>query len=144
MEKRNISISSKNGYTLEKVLKAKEYLDEIGSNKRQFPFARLVQMYNDIKGTHESEEGCRCNSPKYFNGLMNFYVYGKLTLINNGLAKAEDFERKEDEDEAKPIENEGKRIKLVDIDPNEIDEDFVKKAMHPKASLKPRKKGVKK
>lgn len=109
MEKRNISIAKKNGYTLEKVLKAKQYLEEIGSNKRNFPFEKLVKYFNDLHGTNDSTNGCRCQSPKYYNGISNFYKYGKLTLINNGLAKEEDFEIKE---EAQPIENEANRIDL--------------------------------
>lgn len=96
MEKRNISIASKNGYTYEKVMKAKKYLEEIGSNKRTFPFETLVAYYNDLLGTHELATGCKCQSPKYFNGISNYFKYGKLTLINNGLATEEDFEIKEE------------------------------------------------
>lgn len=96
MEKRNISISSKNGYTYEKVMRAKKYLEEIGSNKRTFPFETLVAYYNDLLGTHELATGCKCQSPKYFNGISNYFKYGKLTLINNGLATEEDFEIKEE------------------------------------------------
>lgn len=109
MENRNISVAKINGYTLEKVLKAKQYLEEIGSNKRNFPFDKLVTYYNDILGTHDSTSGCRCQSPKYFNGIQNYYNYGKLTLINNGLAKESDFIQKE---ETPTIENEVNRIVL--------------------------------
>ena len=109
MEKRNISIASKNGYTFEKVMRAKKYLEEIGSNKRTFPFEKLVAYYNDLLGTHEAATGCKCQSPKYFNGISNYFKYGKLTLINNGLATEEDFEIKE---ETPRIENEEKRINL--------------------------------
>jgi hypothetical protein len=109
MENRNISVAKINGYTLEKVLKAKKYLEEIGSNKRNFPFDKLVTYYNDILGTHDSTSGCRCQSPKYYNGIQNYYNYGKLTLINNGLAKESDFIQKE---ETPTIENEANRIVL--------------------------------
>lgn len=109
MEKRNISISSKNGYTVEKVKLAKKYLDEIGSNKRTFDFKRLVNMYNTILGTSEVG-GCKCQSPKYYNGIQNYYNYGKLTLINNGLATEADFE--ETKEVSIPIENEENRINL--------------------------------
>lgn len=108
-DNRNVSISSKNGYTLEKVLRAKKYLEEIGNNKRNFPFDKLVTYYNDILGTHDSISGCRCQSPKYYNGIQNYYNYGKLTLINNGLAKESDFIQKE---ETPTIENEANRIVL--------------------------------
>jgi len=109
MENRNISVAKINGYTLEKVKRAKKYLDEIGNNKRNFDFARLVTMYNDILGMNDSTSGCRCQSPKYYNGIQNYYKYGKLTLINNGLAKETDFIEKE---ETPIIENEAKRIIL--------------------------------
>lgn len=114
MEKRNISIASKNGYSLLKVKLAKQYLDEIGSNKRNFDFNRLVEMYNDIYNTHESAQGCKCQSPKYYNGIQNFYNYGKLTLINNGLATEDDFENVKKE-EAQPIENAENRIQLGSV-----------------------------
>lgn len=96
MENRNISIASKNGYTFEKVMRAKKYLEEIGSNRRNFDFATLVGYYNDILGTHEIASGCKCQAPKYYNGIQNYFKYGKLTLINNGLATEEDFELKEE------------------------------------------------
>ena len=109
MENRNISVAKKNGYTLPKVLRAKQYLEEIGTNKRNFPFEKLVTYYNDLLGTHDSTSGCRCQSPKYYNGIYNYYNYGKLTLINNGLATEEDFIIKEEEP---VIENEKERINL--------------------------------
>ena len=102
---RNISVSKVNGYTVEKVKKAKEYLDEIGQSKRTFPFARLVEMYNDIKGTNESPNGCSCLSPKYYNGIQNYYTYGKITLINTGKAVEADFEEKPVEEEIENVEN---------------------------------------
>lgn len=110
MEKKNISVAAKNGYRLDKVIKAKEYLDEIGSNRRNFSIERLVEMYNDIKGTNERAAGCKpCAANKYYNGLMNYYTYGKLILINNGLATEADFEQKVEEEE-KPIENAENRL----------------------------------
>ena len=118
MEKRNISVASKNGYTVEKVKLAKRYLDEIGSNKRNFDFKRLVEMYNSVFGTNEVASGCKCQSPKYYNGIQNYYNYGKLTLINNGLATDADFETKVIEKPI-PIENEEKRINLGSDDVSE-------------------------
>lgn len=109
MENRNISVAKANGYTYEKVMKAKKYIEEIGNNKRNFPFDKLVGYYNELLGTHDSTSGCRCQSPKYYNGIQNYYKYGKLTLINSGKATEEDFIIKEE----KPvIENEEKRINL--------------------------------
>lgn len=125
MERRNISVASKNGYTLPKVLKAKQYLDEIGSNKRNFDFATLVGYYNEIYGTNESPNGCKCQSPKYFNGIQNFYKFGRLTLINNGLATESDFDEKKEETPV--IENVENRIVLGDVSEasDEVSEDKV-------------------
>ena len=122
MENRNISIASKNGYTYEKVMRAKKYLEEIGSNRRNFDFATLVGYYNDILGTHEIATGCKCQAPKYYNGIQNYFKYGKLTLINNGLASESDFEITEPEPE--PIaEN---RINLgEDVSEDKVDNDKV-------------------
>lgn len=122
---RNISIASKNGYSLAKVKKAKEYLDEIGSNRRNFDFATLVGYYNDIYGTHELPSGCKCQSPKYYNGLQNFYKFGKLTLIANGLATEADFEDKKEE-EPQPIENAENRINLGTLEVEPIVEEEAK------------------
>ena len=145
METRNISIAKKNGYTLPKVLRAKQYLEEIGTNKRNFPFEKLVTYYNDLLGTHDSTQGCRCQSPKYYNGIHNYYTYGKLTLINNGLATEADFELKE---ETPVIENEAERINLgteeiVSEAVSEEKVDDVKEEVKEEAE-EPKKKGRKK
>lgn len=112
MEKRNISVARINGYTYEKVIKAQGYLKEIGSNRRAFPFDKLVRYYNDILGTKDSEQGCKCQAPKYYNGIANYVKFGKLTLINNGLATEADFEEKKVEEK---IENADNRIVLGDV-----------------------------
>lgn len=114
---RNISIASKNGYTLEKVKLAKQYLDEIGTNKRNFDFKRLVEMYNEILGTNDNASGCRCQSPKYYNGIANYFKYGKMTLIANSLATESDFEDNKEE-KIPEIENAANRINLGE--PNEV------------------------
>ena len=82
---RNVSVSSVNGYTAEKVLKAEEYIKEVGGNIRTFPLERLVEMYNDIKGTKDKVPSCRCQASKYFMGLQNYVTYGRLTLAANGI-----------------------------------------------------------
>lgn len=115
-DNRNISVSSVNGYSLPKVKKAKQYLDEIGQNKRTFPFARLVQMYNELKGTNDSEQGCKCQSPKYYNGIANYFKFGKMTLIANGAATEADFEDKKAED---VIDNAENRIQVGDVESEE-------------------------
>jgi len=121
---RNVSVSTKNGYSIEKVRKAKEYLKEIGSNRRNIPVERLVEMYNDIKGTREKAVGCKpCQANKYYMGLQNYVTYGEMTLINNGIATTEDLdiEKKEEviiEEEAiteeKPVKKAGRPKKVAD------------------------------
>lgn len=80
----NVSIAAINGYTKQNVIKAKRYLKEIGNDRRNFPIERLVEMYNDIKGTKEKAVGCKpCQATKYFNGIQNYAYFGELTLVNN-------------------------------------------------------------
>jgi hypothetical protein len=79
----NISVASVNGYSKDKVILAKRYLKEIGSNRRTFPIERMVEMYNEVKGTKEKAQGCKpCQATKYFNGLQNYAYFGELTLVN--------------------------------------------------------------
>ena len=93
---RNISISAVNGYTAEKVRKAEQYIKEIGGQTRTFPLQRIVEMYNDIKGTHEKAPNCRCQFSKYYMGIQNYITYGRLTLQANGI-DVDSVEEKEEE-----------------------------------------------
>lgn len=111
MEKRNISVAKVNGYTLEKVKLAKQYLSEIGTNKRNFNFNRLIEMYNSLLGTHESPNGCRCQAPKYYNGILNFYNFGKATLLANNIATEAEIDGVE-EVASNVVENAENRIVL--------------------------------
>lgn len=122
---KHISVSNINGYTVEKVLKAKEYLKEIGANRRNFPIERLVEMYNEIKGTREKAVGCKpCQANKYYMGLQNYVTYGEITLINNGVDPDEldpknveeevDIEVTEDKIEVKPVKKAGRPKKVID------------------------------
>lgn len=80
----NVSVAAINGYTKENVIKAKRYLREIGNDRRNFPIEKLVDMYNDIKGTKEKAVGCRpCQATKFYNGIQNYAYFGELTLVNN-------------------------------------------------------------
>ena len=79
----NVSVASVNGYTKDKVILAKRYLKEIGNNRRTFPIERLVEMYNEVKGTNDKPQGCKpCQATKYYNGLQNYAYFGELTLVN--------------------------------------------------------------
>lgn len=89
----NISVAQVNGYTKEKVIKAKKYLKEIGNNRRTFDVTRLVEMYNDIKGTNEKAQGCKpCQATKFYNGIQNYAYFGELTLINNNVCTKDDLD----------------------------------------------------
>jgi hypothetical protein len=88
-----VSVASKNGYTKANVIKAKKYLKEIGSDRRNFPIERLVEMYNDVKGTNEKSVGCKpCQATKFYNGLQNYAYFGELTLINNGICTKDELD----------------------------------------------------
>ena len=89
----NVSVAQINGYTKENVIKAKRFLKEIGSDRRNFPIERLVEMYNEIKGTHEKAIGCKpCQATKYYNGLQNYAYFGELTLVNNNKCTKDDLD----------------------------------------------------
>lgn len=104
-EGRNISVAVKNGYSLEKVRLAKKYIDEIGHNRRNFPLEKLIEYYNTIKNTNAVINGCRpCQATKYYNGILNYYQYGKLTLLANGLATEDEIDNWKDEVEESPQE----------------------------------------
>lgn len=126
----NISVAQVNGYTKEKVIKAKKYLREIGNNRRTFDVTRLVEMYNDIKGTKEKAAGCKpCQATKFYNGIQNYAYFGELTLINNNVCTKDDLDldkiaerasmsgltETEYEAEVKAIEEEIKDQKKEDI-----------------------------
>ena len=101
----NVSVATVNGYTKENVIKAKRYLKEIGSDRRNFPIERLVEMYNDVKGTNEKAQGCKpCQATKYFNGLQNYAYFGELTLVNNNKCTKDDLDL--DKIDAKEVETE--------------------------------------
>lgn len=126
----NISVARVNGYTKEKVIKAKRYLKEIGNNRRTFDVTRLVEMYNDIKGTKEKAAGCKpCQASKFYNGIQNYAYFGELTLVNNNVCTKDDLDldkiaerasmsgltETEYEAEVKAIEEEIKDQKKEDI-----------------------------
>lgn len=89
----NVSVAQINGYTKDNVIKAKRFLKEIGKDRRNFPIERLVEMYNEVKGTHEKAVGCKpCQATKYFNGLQNYAYFGELTLVNNNKCTKDDLD----------------------------------------------------
>ena len=85
---RNISVSKGHGYTVEKV---KYALDFINSSNRNKTLDDWVAVYNHIKGTNETAQGCQaCKAAKFTAAVRNYAQYGYLTLINEG-HKPEEF-----------------------------------------------------
>lgn len=99
-----VSVAAKNGYTKEGVILAKRYLKEIGSDRRNFPIERMVEMYNEVKGTNEKSVGCKpCQATKFYNGLQNYAYFGELTLINNNICTKDELDLdKIDEEKKEP------------------------------------------
>ena len=85
---RNISVSKGHGYTVEKV---KYALGFINSSNRNKTLDDWVAVYNHIKGTNETAQGCQaCKAAKFTAAVRNYAQYGYLTLINEG-HKPEEF-----------------------------------------------------
>ena len=124
---RNVSVASKNGYTLQGVRKAKKYLDEIGHNRRNFPIDKLVEYYNDVKQANATASGCKpCQATRFYNGILNYYEYGKLTLVANGIATEEQIDNYEEAQE--------------DVKKDEVDKLSTKDEKVPQKTIKRAKK----
>lgn len=79
---RNISVSKGHGYEVSKV---KYALDFINSSNRNKTLDDWVAVYNHIKGTNETAQGCQaCKAAKFTAAVRNYAQYGYLTLINEG------------------------------------------------------------
>lgn len=79
---RNISVSKGHGYEVSKV---KYALDFINSSNRNKTLDDWVSVYNHIKGTNETAQGCQaCKAAKFTAAVRNYAQYGYLTLINEG------------------------------------------------------------
>ncbi len=130
---RNVSVASKNGYTLQGVRKAKKYLDEIGHNRRNFPIDKLVEYYNDVKQANATASGCKpCQATRFYNGILNYYEYGKLTLVANGLATEEQIDNYEEPKEAQE-----------DVKKDEVDKLSTEDEKVPQKAIKRAKKAKK-
>lgn len=118
----NVSVAAVNGYTKDNVIKAKRYLLEIGTNRRNFPIERLVEMYNDIKGTNEKAVGCKpCQATKYYNGIQNYAYFGELTLINTKKCTKDELD-----------------LNLINVASEEIKEEVVPTEVKSKEDIKER------
>ena len=108
--KHNISVATVNGYTVEKVKKAIEFVKKAN---RRTPLNDYLEMYNYLKDTNEVVRGCNsCAYTKYKLAVERYAKYGYLTLVNTGtdpsLLDTDLVETKE----AEHVENEKERINL--------------------------------
>lgn len=120
-ENRNISVSKGHQYTVEKVRKAIEFVNNAGRNTK---VQEWVEMYNYLRNADEKIVGCKpCAAAKYTASVRNYAHLGYLTLLNES-HKPEEFgigEKKVQE----PIENKEKRIVLEEPKVEEPKEDVV-------------------
>lgn len=147
--KHNISVATVNGYTVEKVKKAIEFVKKAN---RRTPVNDYLQMYNYLKDTNEVVRGCNsCAYTKYKLAVERYAKYGYLTLVNTGtdpsLLDADLVETKE----AEHIENEKERINLgekandekaVEEVKKEVEKTVTKKTSRKKTSRKKTNKTV--
>lgn len=138
--KHNISVSTVNGYTEEKVKKAIEFVKKAN---RRTPLNDYLQMYNYLKDTNEVVRGCNsCAYTKYKLAVERYAKYGYLTLVNTGtdpsLLDTDLVETKEDEH----VENEKERINLGEKANDEKAVEEVKKEVE--KTLKKKKTSKKK
>lgn len=79
-----ISVAATNGYTIERVKKAIEFVKK--ANRRTTPIIDYLNLYNELRGTNETLPSCKaCGATKYIAGVENYAKYGYLTLINKGI-----------------------------------------------------------
>lgn len=98
-----ISVSKNNGYTLEKVKAARDFLKT--ANRRTTPAEEYLKMFNYLRNTNEVMIACKpCGAAKYIAGVENYAKYGYYALLNNGYTP-EDFENKPVEAVEKPVED---------------------------------------
>ena len=118
---RSIAVSGKNGYTVEKVKKAVEFVKH--ATRRGTKFEDYLNMYNYLKGTNETLPNCKvCGAAKYIAAVENYAKYGYLTLVASGVdPDILNGNKKEDEGdnfrsnvsdngETKPVETEDKAV----------------------------------
>lgn len=121
---RNISISNKNGYSVENYWIAKDYLHKVGANRRNMDVNELVDTYNKVKHTNVKIGSCKpCSVSKYFNSLRNYVTYAEILFKANNIdysrpVKEEPVKVKEPEETVidKPV-NEPVKTVIEEIKP---------------------------
>lgn len=131
-----------NGYSIDNLKKVYSFLHNNNRSMRNINTTELITLYNEVKNTNYSIQGCRsCAINKYFIGLQNYYNCGLKTLIANGVISSENDIKGEDEQHIQPIlENAQERLKTALED---TVEDEIIKAVEEETQDKP-KRGRKK
>lgn len=81
---RSISVSSNNGYTIEKVRRAVEFVKH--ARRRSTKLEDYLEVYNYLRNANEKLPSCKaCGSAKYIAAVENYAKYGYLTLVNSGV-----------------------------------------------------------
>lgn len=100
---RNIAVAKNNGYTIEKVQKAVEFVKH--SKRRSTKLEDYLKMYNYLKGANETLPNCKiCGSAKYIASVENYAKYGFLTLVASGVDPDILNGNKTDSDERESVE----------------------------------------
>lgn len=81
---RSIAVSKNNGYTVEKVKKAVEFVKH--ANRRGTKLEDYLSMYNYLRNANETVPNCKsCGFAKYIAAVENYAKYGYLTLVASGI-----------------------------------------------------------
>lgn len=81
---RSIAVSANNGYTIEKVQKAVEFVKH--ARRRSTKLEDYLNMYNYLRGANDTIPNCKvCGSAKYIASVENYAKYGYLTLVASGV-----------------------------------------------------------
>lgn len=81
---RSIAVSKNNGYTVEKVQKAVEFVKH--ANRRGTKLEDYLSMYNYLRDANETLPNCKsCGFAKYIAAVENYAKYGYLTLVASGI-----------------------------------------------------------
>lgn len=127
----NISISSLNGYSVDRYWIAKDYLHKVGTNRRNLDVNELIKVYNTVKQTNVSIGSCKpCSVSKYYNGLQNYVKYCEILFKANGIDYSRTFV------DEKPVYGIDKNVIEVMTEAKEVKSE-------PKAEIKPKKKAKK-
>lgn len=121
---RNISISNKNGYSVENYWIAKDYIKKVGVNRRNLDVNELVDTYNKVKHTNVKIGSCKpCSVSKYFNSLRNYVQYAEILFKANGIDYSRQAEKK-----VEPVKVEEPAIN----EPIKVEDEIVKEDIKPK------------